>query len=444
MYVTGASGMSPRNDWRVTNLESGKRAMALDIFEVREVVERVFAQQDVLDACARRDLGRIIMILGAHGLTQGRISELTGISQGRLSEWARRKRAPRASSTFEAFADGLGVPPAARQALGVASDGTAETALSQPAPARDLLASSAQAVPAAAGPLSPRPARAPVAGLSDLLGRETVRAQLNEVIAVLEAERSRREAGSAVRRPVWKNLVFTGGAGTGKSRAALAVGQVYRRLGVLATGHVIEAAAADLVGFGPGETGKLLAEAIRPASGGILMINAAHDWQRLPDHGQQVLRRLYEQLTEYRNERRDELAVILAGQAGPLRSLLQGSPSLAARFRAVIDFPPYTPGQLAVIFGDLVEEAGLTPTPAAQSKAAAVLARAEGDRGSGNARLAVRLLNQATAIHALRVASASGPDRDPAGLHTLREADIPDELHSDGVLLDEYWPGQYL
>ena len=136
--------------------------------------------------------------------------------------------------------------------------------------------------------------------------------------------------------------------------------------------------------------------------------------------------------------------MILAGQAGPLRSLLQGSPSLAARFRAVIDFPGYTPGQIAVIFGALVEEAGLTPTPAAQSKAAAVLARAEGDRGSGNARLAVRLLNQATAIQALRVASASGPDRDPAGLHTLSAADIPDELHSDGILLDEYWPGQYL
>ena len=119
-----------------------------------------------------------------------------------------------------------------------------------------------------------------------------MRARLNDVIAVLEAEQSRRDAGSVVRRPVWKNLVFTGGAGTGKSRAALAVGQVYRKLGVLATGHVIEAAAADLVGFGPGETGKLVAEAIRPASGGVLMINAAHDWQHLPDHGQQVLRRL--------------------------------------------------------------------------------------------------------------------------------------------------------
>jgi transcriptional regulator with XRE-family HTH domain len=432
-----------RNDWR--DLENGKRAMALGIFEVREIVDRVFAQQDVLDACARRDLGRVIMILGAQGLTQGRIAELTGISQGRLSEWAGRKRKPRASSVFEAFADGLGVPPAAREALGLASDGSAEPGLSQPHPARARIAPPAPALPATAEPISLHRVGVPAEGLAALLHRETVHGPLNEVMAALKAQQSRRAAGSTVRRPVWKNLVFTGGPGTGRSRAAVAVGQDYRKLGVLTTGHVIEAAAADLMGASPGETGKLLAEAVRPASGGILMINAAHDWQRLPDHGQQVLRRLYEQLTEYRNERRDELAVILAGQAGPLRSLLHGSPSLAARFRAVVDFPGFTPGQLAVIFGSLADEAGLTLTPAAESKAAGVLARAEGGHSSGNARLAVRLLNQATAIQALRVAAASlAPGWDPAALNTLSAADIPDQLPPEQAPPEETWPGQYL
>jgi hypothetical protein len=69
-----------------------------------------------------------------------------------------------------------------------------------------------------------------------------------------------------------------------------------------------------------------------------------------------VLRRLYEQLSEYRSERRDELAVILAGQAGPLRSPLHRSPSLSARFRAVVEFPGFTPAQLAQIFSLLSEE----------------------------------------------------------------------------------------
>jgi len=418
--------------------------MTLGISEVREIVERAFRQQDVLDACARRDLGRVIMLLGAQGLTQGRISELTGIPQGRLSEWANRKRKPRATSTFEAFADGLGLSAAAREALGLAVDHAGQPGPTQAPPSPARATSPAPAQPAEAGPLSPDPVPVLAQGVAALLPRETVRAPLDDVMAALRAQQSRQAAGLVIRRPVWKNLVFTGGPGTGKSRAAVAVGQDYRELGVLASGHVIEVTAADLVGAVPGETGKLVSEAVRPASGGILVINAAHDWQLLPDHGRQVLRRLYDQLSEYRAERRDELAVILAGQAAPLQGLLHGFPALAARFRAVVDFPGFTPRELAVIFGSLSDESGLTLTPAAETKAAGVLARAEGDYGSGSARLAVRLLNQATRLQARRVAAAPGPDGDLSALDTLTEADIPDQLHAEWAPAEEGQPGLYL
>jgi transcriptional regulator with XRE-family HTH domain len=94
--------------------------VALAISEVRGIVQRACARQDVLDACTRRDLGTVITVLKSLGVAQGQIAELTGISQGRLSEWATGKRTPRATSTFESFAGGLGLPPAARQALGLA------------------------------------------------------------------------------------------------------------------------------------------------------------------------------------------------------------------------------------------------------------------------------------------------------------------------------------
>ena len=60
--------------------------MALAISEVRGIVERACARTDVLDACARRDLGAVITVLKSLGVAQGQIAELTGISQGRLSE----------------------------------------------------------------------------------------------------------------------------------------------------------------------------------------------------------------------------------------------------------------------------------------------------------------------------------------------------------------------
>jgi transcriptional regulator with XRE-family HTH domain len=67
----------------------------------------------------------LITVFNAHGLTQGQIAGLTGIAQGRLSEWTGGKRKPQAVTTFQAFADGLGMPTAARQALGL---GPAESA----------------------------------------------------------------------------------------------------------------------------------------------------------------------------------------------------------------------------------------------------------------------------------------------------------------------------
>jgi predicted XRE-type DNA-binding protein len=95
--------------------------VVLAISEVRGIVERVCARQDVLDACAKRDLGTVIMVLNAHGVTQRQIADLTGILQSQVSEYARRKRTPMASITFKAFADGLGMPSAAREALGLAA-----------------------------------------------------------------------------------------------------------------------------------------------------------------------------------------------------------------------------------------------------------------------------------------------------------------------------------
>src|ERR1700733_3590167 len=97
--------------------------MAVSTADVRAIVERICARPDVLDACARRNLGAVISALGSAGVTQGQISALTGVPQGRLSEWMTGRRKPKAVTTFQGFADGVGLPAAARRALGLASSG---------------------------------------------------------------------------------------------------------------------------------------------------------------------------------------------------------------------------------------------------------------------------------------------------------------------------------
>jgi transcriptional regulator with XRE-family HTH domain len=91
---------------------------------------------DVLNACKRRDISTMITILGANGVTQAEIAALMGkTTQGRLSEYKMHKRAP-TMETFKKFADGLGLPPAARLALGLASEaadsGSSEVAGGRP------------------------------------------------------------------------------------------------------------------------------------------------------------------------------------------------------------------------------------------------------------------------------------------------------------------------
>jgi hypothetical protein len=118
--------------------------------------------------------------------------------------------------------------------------------------------------------------------------------------------------------------VFTSGPGSGKSRAAAAVGRFCKELGLLSPRHLDEVSAAELVGASRPETSALVGNTARPSTGSVLMVNGPHDWLGLPDRGQHVLWGLYKTLTEYRKQMRDEMAVILAGQAEPLRTLPQG------------------------------------------------------------------------------------------------------------------------
>ena len=104
--------------------------------------------------------------------------------------------------------------------------------------------------------------------------------------------------------------------------------------------------------------------------------------------------------------------------------MLHAAPALAARFPVIVDFPGYTPAHLTTILQALATEAGLDLYPDAARKAAAVLADAERGHVTGNARLAVQLLTQATTNQAYRVTTSAQPG-DPAALCA---DDIPERM----------------
>jgi hypothetical protein len=186
-----------------------------------------------------------------------------------------------------------------------------------------------------------------LADLAALPGLTTVKEEIAGLIAAVQAERARGAAGMNV-RPAWKNLVLAGGPGTGKSRVAAIAGRLYRDLGVLTSGHLVEVTRADLIGESAQGGSALVRAAVNRALCGVLLISDARDCgDATPARDRAATRTLQELVTEYRG---GNLVVILAGPGTPVRQFLLDNPGLAARFPVTIEFPAYTGEELAAIF----------------------------------------------------------------------------------------------
>ena len=261
----------------------------------------------------------------------------------------------------------------------------------------------------------------PLADLAALPGLATVKADIAGLIAAVRAERARQAAGMTA-RPAWKNLVLAGGPGTGKSRVAAIVGRIYRDLGVLTSGHLVEVTRADLIGEYAQGSSALVRAAVNRALGGVLLISDAADSGGAPPaRDRAATRALLELITEYRG---GNLMVILAGPGTPVRQFLLDNPALAARFPVTIEFPGYTGDELTAIFSRRAQEAGFTLAAGARDKARALLVSNSSQPGAGSARPAIGLLDQAAACQARRIMAGTAPVP-VAALRELLAADIP-------------------
>ena len=264
----------------------------------------------------------------------------------------------------------------------------------------------------------------PLADLAALPGLATVQADIAGLVAAVRAERARQAAGMTV-RPAWKNLILAGGPGTGKSRVAAIVSRIYRDLGVLTSGHLVEVTRADLIGEYAQGSSALVRAAVNRALGGVLLISDAHDsGGASPARDRAATRALQELIAGYRG---GNLVVILAGPGTPVRQFLLDNPGLAARFPVTIECPGYTGEELAAIFSSRAQEAGFTLAAGARDQARALLVSNSGHPGGDSARLAIGLLDRAAAGQARRIMTGTVPVP-VAALRELLAGDIPAAL----------------
>jgi Cdc6-like AAA superfamily ATPase len=265
-----------------------------------------------------------------------------------------------------------------------------------------------------------RPLEELLAELDDLVGLADVKHEVRLVTNLLRVEKMRRDRGLPVIEHS-HHLVFTGNPGTGKTTVARLVAQIYRTLGVVDRGHLVESDRSTLVAGFVGQTAPRVVAAFDRADGGVLLIDEAYSLARGgdDDFGKEAI----DTLVKLVEDRRDRLVVILAGYPDEMASLVEANPGMRSRFPKTIHFPDYSDDELVAIFESLGAEGRYTLDDGARAALRAALAAQSRGRGFGNGRLARNLFEAAVANQATRLVALASPT--DAELTTLTAADIP-------------------
>lgn len=283
----------------------------------------------------------------------------------------------------------------------------------RPEPAADTAAQAAtEAEPAE----DPRTLPELLAELDELIGLADVKAEIHRQAALLRVEGLRRDAG--LDRPaITRHLVFVGNPGTGKTTVARLVAGIYRALGLLSKGHLVEVDRSDLVAGYLGQTATKTADVVASAAGGVLFIDEAYSLT-----GDQYSTEAVDTLVKEMEDRRDDLVVIVAGYPGPMALFVAQNPGLASRFRTTVEFADYSDEELVEIFTLLAEAADYDLAPQTIAAFAELAAAQERGPAFGNARYARNCLEAAIGAHAWRLRDVEQPSLEQ--LRELRPEDL--------------------
>ena len=188
--------------------------------------------------------------------------------------------------------------------------------------------------------------------LDSMIGLGGVKSQVHSLINELKIDAIRKSKGFKVSNTS-KHLVFKGNPGTGKTTIARLLSKIYKELGVLEKGQLVEVDRSEIVAGYVGQTALKTKEKIDEAMGGILFIDEAYTLAKGDnDFGQEAIDTLLKAMEDHR----DEFIVIVAGYDEPMESFLQSNPGLKYRFNEYIHFDDYSKEELFLIFGLLCEQ----------------------------------------------------------------------------------------
>ncbi len=273
-----------------------------------------------------------------------------------------------------------------------------------------------------------------LAELDELCGLDKVKEDVKSLINLVKVRKLREQAGLPV-PPLSLHLVFMGNPGTGKTTVARLLAKIYRAIGVLSKGQLVEVDRSGLVAGFVGQTALKTQEVIEKAKGGVLFIDEAYALtnQESPnDFGKEAIEVLLKGMEDHRKD----LIVIVAGYTELMGDFIHSNPGLESRFNKYFYFEDYDGPQLAEIFRSMCRKNGYA-LDEATDKAAAEAFRImyeQRDENFGNARDVRNIFESAVSRQANRLAAMEHPDKDALMALTIDDLDLKDdEEQPDGA-----------
>lgn len=258
--------------------------------------------------------------------------------------------------------------------------------------------------------------------LDKLIGLESVKEEVNKLTNFIKVQNLRKQKGmNAI--TLSYHCVFTGNPGTGKTTVARIVAQIYRELGILKKGQLVETDRSGLVAEYVGQTAVKTNKIIDSALDGVLFIDEAYSLVQGGgnDYGKEAIATLLKRM----EDDRDRLIVILAGYDNEMKLFIDSNPGLQSRFNRYIHFSDYNAEELTAIFKLNLKKFDYELTNDAEQKISHLFSYAVShkDQNFGNGRYARNVLEKTLENQATRLATVS--EITEQMLRTIEEHDIP-------------------